>query len=110
MWNSDYDVLKEIFNFIAQSAAINSKNIDNKTALMYESEKKGNIDIAELLISKGADVNAKDNYGKTALMYALQFSKSDIVELFISKGADVNAKDNDGKTVLMLLCNLVNQI
>jgi len=56
------------------------------------------INLAKLLIEKGADVNAKDNKGKTPLMHAIGV---DFVKLLIEKGADVNAKDNNGKTPLM---------
>jgi len=31
---------------------------------------KGNRDVVELLISKGADTKAKDRFGRTALSYA----------------------------------------
>ena len=49
------------------------------------------MEVAELLISKGADVNAKDKYGMTPLLRAAEGGYKKIIELLIAKGADVNA-------------------
>ena len=40
------------------------KNNHGETPL-HIAAREGHIDIAELLINKGADINAKNNYGKT---------------------------------------------
>ena len=45
------------------------------------------IDVAELLILKGADVNAVTEYGTTPLDLANINNDKDIVELLIRKGA-----------------------
>ena len=45
------------------------KNNHGETPL-HIAAREGHIDIAELLINKGADVNAKNNYGKTPFDYA----------------------------------------
>lgn len=59
--------------------------------------RKNKIEIANILISKGANVNAKDDYGRTALhdVQTLEFT-----QLLLSKGADISAKDGYGMTPL----------
>ena len=63
---------------------------------------KGQKEIAELLIAKGADVNAKYDRGWTPLLWAAREGHKEIAELLIAKGADVNAKDDGGATPLDL--------
>ena len=53
---------------------------------------KGNKDVAELLIAKGANVNAKDNHGDGPLNFVAISGQKDMVELLIEKGADVNTR------------------
>ena len=56
------------------------------------------IELANLLISRGAKVNIKDNGGKTPLHRAI--CNLEMVKLLISKGAKVNAKDKTDRTPL----------
>ena len=67
--------------------------------LLYAAE-KGQKEIAELLITKGADVNAKDSQGWTLLQHAAINGHKEIAQLLIANGADVNAKDHNGETPL----------
>ena len=57
----------------------------------------GKIDIAKLLVTKGADINLKDGgpYKRTPIFYASKHGHKDIAELLIKNGADLNAKDMD---------------
>ncbi len=71
-----------------------------ETALM----KASTVEIAELLIRKGADIHAKDEYGKSVLMHVSE-KKLDLVKYLISKKADVFYKTEKGNTVLMYATN-----
>ena len=57
------------------------------------------MDIAELLIAKGADLNAKDDWSQTPLHRAVEKNSKEAVIILISKG-DLNAKEHMGQTAL----------
>jgi len=62
------------------------------TPLFYAAS-AGQMNVVDLLISKGADVNAKDSRGgETPLFYAGDAGQKNVVELLIAKGADINAR------------------
>jgi ankyrin repeat protein len=71
------------------------------TLLMIAIEHKS-LEIAELLIKKGAELDTKDINGTTALMLASHFELYDIVNLLIDKGVKMNTRDNNGTTALMM--------
>ncbi len=66
----------------------------------------GNVNIAKMLIEKGADVKLKEKKGGTALIYIASNNnisaskRQEIVKLLLEKGADKSAKDISGKTAL----------
>ncbi len=65
------------------------------------------LELAELMLSKGADVNeaatSGDVEGWAAIHYACSNGNKDLVSFLIKKGADVNAKTADGKTPISLV-------
>ena len=55
------------------------------------------VDVARLLISRGAKVNAIDYEGWTALHAAANYNHLKMAQLLIDNGADKNIKDNWGR-------------
>jgi ankyrin len=53
----------------------------------------GRIQIAQLLLEKGAAVDPMDNLGRTPLLWAAENRHADVARLLISHGADVNRED-----------------
>nr|WP_257945285.1 ankyrin repeat domain-containing protein [Leptospira borgpetersenii] len=72
-----------------------------KTALMW-AVSQGNLEMASLLLGKGANPNAKGLVGMSLLIYAVNGDEPDyeIVKLLIDSGVDVNAADRNGDTSL----------
>jgi len=62
------------------------------------------VDIARLLIERGADVNHVDKKGMTPLLYAasIDFGDSAMVELLLKSGARTSAQTKEGQTALDL--------
>ena len=68
----------------------------------------GHVDVARLLVSKGADVNARDEHGSTplhkttAVLYSPEAAAGQyaVAELLLLNGADVNARTDGGTTAL----------
>jgi cytochrome c len=70
-----------------KGAAINE--IDGVTALYIACE-AGNVELAKLLIDRGADVNLPVSWQRTPLFAANKGGYADIVKLLLSNGADPN--------------------
>ena len=64
----------------------------------------GKIDIAKLLLERGADPNVLDDEGNSMLLLVLKkgYADADIVKLLLEKGADPNVRDRGSNSVLML--------
>ena len=74
-------------------ADVNAKGRDGRTPL-HDAALRGQTEIVEQLIAKGADVNvnAKGYKGVTPLLCAIKKNHKEIAELLIAKGGNVNAK------------------
>jgi ankyrin repeat protein len=84
------------------NANMNTTNQSGITPLMVTAmTPDGAIEIAKLLLERGARVNAKDWLGWTPVMHASYYGRIDLVKLLLKKGADVNATSNTGWTPLM---------
>lgn len=92
--------IKEMERLIAAGADVNAKNDRAGWTPLSRAVYNGRVDVARLLIEKGADVNAKDSAGWTPLYGAVSYGKKEVVSLLITKGADVNARNNGGVTPL----------
>lgn len=71
------------------------------TPLMLAAQ-KGQLEIAALLVDKGASIGLKDSWGWTALMYALRYGHHDLAEFLIEKGANARDKGAYFWTTLMI--------
>jgi ankyrin repeat protein len=80
---------------------VNDINVkaDDGNALMA-AVVKGNTEIVEALLKKGANPNVKDASNVTALVFATMFKSIDIVELLVNAHADKDIKDIRGYTAL----------
>jgi ankyrin len=85
------------------SVLVNPGNVNGKingNGLLHIAATKGYIEIAELLIARGADVNATTNTNKTPLFFASREGHSHMVALLLSHGADPLITTVEGFTPL----------
>jgi ankyrin repeat protein len=61
---------------------------------------EGHIEVAKLLIERGADVNALDEEKWTPLHFASRFGHLDVAKWLLAHGASVNSQKKDGWTPL----------
>ena len=76
----------------------------NPSALMIAAN-HNRLEMAKMLIDKGANVNSKDKNGSTALMFAISYEagrNTELIKLLLSKGADANVTNKEGSTALMV--------
>lgn len=79
--------IKKVQELLDKGADINEWNYG--TALVFAAS-ENKLDIAKLLIARGADLNALGKNGWTALGCAAQEGYGDMVDLLIAKGADID--------------------
>jgi ankyrin repeat protein len=100
--------LQKIFDAEISSAPVTKlsagksfySNIWNDRTIFILPDDSSSIEMAKLLINKGANINAKDSKSRTPLMIAAEKGYIEIVKLLINRGADVNVRRHDGETAL----------
>ncbi|KAG8305762.1 Fibronectin type 3 and ankyrin repeat domains protein 1 [Homalodisca vitripennis] len=70
-----------------------------RTALM-QAAAQGQVEVANLLLERGASWHTQDRVGCTAIHYAVDTSQLAIVELAVTSGANLNIADSCGWTPL----------
>jgi ankyrin repeat protein len=71
--------------------------------MMHEAAGSGNLDITQLLLSRGADVNTLDHQENSPLHEAVRIVRSqnqDVAELLLKRGSDVDVQNIDDSTPL----------
>jgi ankyrin repeat protein len=85
---------------IAKGADVNAHEQKYGNTPLHGAANKGHVDVANMLIAKGANVNVRDQGGATPLHGAANYGHVAVAELLIAKGADVHAKNQYDDTPL----------
>ncbi|MCF8462726.1 MAG: ankyrin repeat domain-containing protein [Rickettsiaceae bacterium] len=101
---AEEDIAKGSIVKLSQSIAlvpnlINKKNEAGLT-LLHTAIMFGQVEIAKLLIDKGANIDLVTTNDNSSLHFAVLFGQVEIAKLLIDKGANVNLLGNAGKTPL----------
>ena len=83
---------------LSPATDVNVRNANGETALMYASL-NGELEIARLLVSRGAQVN---HPGWTPLHYAASAGQLSVVQWLLEQSAYIDAASENGTTPLML--------
>ena len=104
-----HDAAKEndvasVEQLLAEGVDVNEQESQlNKTALDFAAY-RGHMEIARLLVQRGANVNAKDKTKVTPLHSAALAGQEAMAEFLISKGANIDARAGLGDTPLAVAC------
>lgn len=94
------DIIKDILDKNAH-IDVDARDKEGNTPLSHAAG-KGDIEIAKLLLNRGADVNAVDGIQWTPLMAAAERGLEEMGILLLQRGADQGTRDPDGFTPLIL--------
>jgi len=94
--DGDFDAFSR---FINDGVQVSTRNELGETPL-YVAAEKGQLEIAKLLIAKGADAKALTPNGETVLHAASMIESSTLMTALIEAGAEINAANRDGETPL----------
>lgn len=86
-------------------ADVNKRTDDRwKQSPLMVATRKGLMDMAKLLVSKGAKIHQKCAFGGTPIYYAACDNQPEAIEFLIQNGAKVNHKCCNGNTPIMAAC------
>lgn len=86
---------------ISLGANVNSPLISNKRTPLMAALFYGNLQIAAILLDKGADSSLTDCNGLSATHHAVDSGRLESVEFAIEREFDINLPDNKGWTPLL---------
>ncbi len=70
-----------------KGAYINVKDKNDNNCPIIAASRSGNVEIIQLLLSKGANPNDKDNYGNSPIIAI--YGHDDLVNLLLTKGSSI---------------------
>ena len=86
-----------------QGNDVNKLTHDSRTYIFWAAN-KGNIDIVNYLLKKGANVNVQDSHDMTPIGFAAAIGQpnTEVYDALIKAGANVKQKNADGASLLLL--------
>src|SRR6266849_5332770 len=90
------------FLVIERSQDVRSRRITDGATPLHLATEGAHVDVAQMLIERGADLSAQNKYGNTPLHLALQHGHVDVAQMLIERGADLSAQNGIGNTPLHL--------
>ncbi|MFL9481941.1 ankyrin repeat domain-containing protein [Chitinophagaceae bacterium LWZ2-11] len=95
----------EVIKFLLEQKGNDANKLthDGRTYIFWAAN-RGNVEIVEYLISKGAKVNVEDTHDMTAIRFAAAAGQTNtkLYDVLINAGSDVKQKNRDGANLLLL--------
>ena len=93
-----HDVAK--FLIVEHSPDLNARGFDLNETPLHVSLRRGNADIARLLLEHGADGKAQNDNGRTPLLLSSGYGHVEVAQMLLEQGADTETRDHRGKSPL----------
>ena len=87
---------------IEHPEGVNARRFDNPTTPLHLASANGHVDLARMLVDRGANVSAQKEDGWTALHLASRYGHVDLARMLVERGADMSAQKENGWTALHL--------
>jgi len=81
---------------------VNSQSFDDASTPLHLTSRtrRGHVDVARMLVERGAALSAQDKDGRTPLQLASSKGHVDVARMLVERGADVSTQAKDGWTPL----------
>jgi ankyrin repeat protein len=91
----------QVSGLLDSGVNVNGRTSDGSYAL-NRAAVENHVDVARLLLDRGADPNVQNSQGDTPLICAVKYAggKAATVKLLVEAGTDLSIKDDKGKTAL----------
>lgn len=76
---------------------------DNSRTPLHHAASIGHVEVAELLLTRGADINVQDYRGETPLIGAVLADQQSLVAFLLQQGARIDVRDHYERTALHLV-------
>jgi ankyrin repeat protein len=83
---------------VQAGARVNARDGVKHCTALHMAARRGNVEVAEMLLDSGADIEAPDSVGDTPLRRAVNCDKTDVATLLLARGADMHSKGSKGLT------------
>lgn len=103
----DYETASKM---VAQGIDIEAKDPGTGASVLHYAVMRGNPEVLQLLLERGADVNSRTKTGTTPLHTAVLYNRYEVAEKLLEKGADINAQSTSGVTPLALASAAKNRV
>ena len=97
LWDLHF-IVEMLINELSQN--VDSRNFTDSATPLHVASKCGHLEVARMLIERGASISPKDKGGCTPLHLASEKGHLEVVHMLIEHGADVSAQDRDGHAPL----------
>lgn len=99
VWNKDTKMVELLLKNGAETTQY-FKGKDSKSSLLQIAAQEGLLDIAKLLVERGANIHERGYVGHTPLRVAARNGRLDLVKYFLEEGSDIDTRGDDGATPL----------
>lgn len=90
--------IETVQHLLDAGAEINVRSGPTRSSPLHMTARRGNLELAKLLISFGADLEIRDAKGETPLRRAVNCRQAVMVNYLVEAGADPTTPDDEGKS------------